>query len=157
MKVIIIGGGWAGTSAAISAKKAGAEVELYEKTDLLLGLGNVGGIMRNNGRYTATEELIALGVEDIFSIIDSCCIHKNIDFPGHKHAYLYNVTKIFDSFVALDNLSLNVEKGSIYGLVGPNGSGKTTIMKAIAGIYKVDSGEIFINDKKSFENIEVGF
>lgn len=94
MKVIIIGGGWAGTSAAISAKKAGAEVELYEKTDLLLGLGNVGGIMRNNGRYTATEELIALGVEDIFSIIDSCCIHKNIDFPGHKHAYLYNVTKI---------------------------------------------------------------
>ncbi|MCI5727372.1 MAG: FAD-dependent oxidoreductase, partial [Clostridium sp.] len=94
MKVIIIGGGWAGTSAAISAKKAGAEVELYEKTDLLLGLGNVGGIMRNNGRYTATEELIALGVEDIFSIIDRCCIHKNIDFPGHKHAYLYNVTKI---------------------------------------------------------------
>ena len=90
MKVIIIGGGWAGTSAAISAKKAGAEVELYEKTDLLLGLGNVGGIMRNNGRYTATEELIALGVEDIFSIIDSCCIHKNIDFPGHKHAYLYS-------------------------------------------------------------------
>ena len=42
-----------------------------------------------------------------------------------------NVTKIFDSFTALDKLSLNVEKGSIYGLVGPNGSGKTTIMKAI--------------------------
>jgi len=66
-----------------------------------------------------------------------------------------NVTKTFDSFTALDTLSLNVEKGSIYGLVGPNGSGKTTIMKAIAGIYKVDSGEIFIDGQKSFENVEV--
>lgn len=66
-----------------------------------------------------------------------------------------NVTKTFDSFTALDTLSLNVEKGSIYGLVGPNGSGKTTIMKAIAGIYKIDSGEILIDGKKSFENVEV--
>ena len=66
-----------------------------------------------------------------------------------------NVTKTFDSFTALDTLSLNVEKGSIYGLVGPNGSGKTTIMKAIAGIYKVDNGEILIDGKKSFENVEV--
>jgi len=45
MKVIIIGGGWAGCAAALTAKKAGAEVHIYEKTDLLLGLGNVGGIM----------------------------------------------------------------------------------------------------------------
>ena len=66
-----------------------------------------------------------------------------------------NVTKKFDSFLALDDLSLNVEKGSVYGLVGPNGSGKTTIMKAIAGIYKVDSGDISIDGKKSFENVEV--
>ena len=63
MKVVIIGGGWAGVSAAITASKAGAEVHLYEKTDLLLGLGNVGGIMRNNGRFTAAEELKALGLE----------------------------------------------------------------------------------------------
>lgn len=66
-----------------------------------------------------------------------------------------NVTKTFDSFTALDTLNLNVDKGSIYGLVGPNGSGKTTIMKAIAGIYKVDNGEIFIDGKKSFENVEI--
>ena len=54
MKVIIVGGGWSGCAAALTAKKAGAEVHVYEKTDLLLGLGNVGGIMRNNGRYTAS-------------------------------------------------------------------------------------------------------
>ena len=49
-KIVVIGGGWAGCAAALAAKKAGAEVVLLEKTYLLLGLGNVGGIMRNNGR-----------------------------------------------------------------------------------------------------------
>ena len=94
MKVIIIGGGWAGVSAGISAKKAGADVHIYEKTDLLLGLGNVGGIMRNNGRYTALEELKILGGYEFVNVIDSCCRHKDIDFPGHKHASLYDVNKI---------------------------------------------------------------
>lgn len=88
MKIIIIGGGWSGTAAAIAARKAGAEVEIIEKTDLILGLGNVGGIMRNNGRYTAAEELIALGAGDLFNITDANTLHKNIDFPGHRHAWL---------------------------------------------------------------------
>jgi hypothetical protein len=94
MKAIIIGGGWSGVAAAIAAKKAGAEVEIYEKTDMLLGLGNVGGIMRNNGRYTASEELIALGAGDLINITDKLSRHKNINFPGHKHAWLYDVNKI---------------------------------------------------------------
>lgn len=94
MKVIIIGGGWAGTAAAISAKKAGADVTLYEKTDMLLGLGNVGGIMRNNGRYTASEELINLGGGELINITDKITRHKNVDFPGHKHAWLYDVNNI---------------------------------------------------------------
>jgi hypothetical protein len=94
LKVIIIGGGWSGCSAAITAKKAGATVVLYEKTDMLLGLGNVGGIMRNNGRYTASEEMIALGAGDLIRLTDKNSRHKNIDFPGHKHAWLYDVNKI---------------------------------------------------------------
>ncbi|MFQ7473387.1 MAG: FAD-dependent oxidoreductase, partial [Anaerovoracaceae bacterium] len=93
-KVVIIGGGWSGCAAALSAKKAGAEVTLLEKTDLLLGLGNVGGIMRNNGRFTAAEENIALGAKELFGITDKCSRHVNIDFPGHKHASLYDVTKV---------------------------------------------------------------
>lgn len=91
MKIIIIGGGWAGCSAALQAAKLGAEVELYERTDLLLGVGNVGGIMRNNGRFTASEELINLGAGDFIQIMDYIAIHKNIDFPGHKHAWLCDV------------------------------------------------------------------
>lgn len=94
MKVVVIGGGWAGCAASLTAKKAGADVYLYEKTDMLLGLGNVGGIMRNNGRYTASEELIELGAGDLINICDEASLHKNINFSGHKHANLYDVNII---------------------------------------------------------------
>ncbi|MGG7177873.1 FAD-dependent oxidoreductase [Clostridium paraputrificum] len=93
MKVVVIGGGWAGCSAALEAIKCGSEVELYERTDLLLGVGNVGGIMRNNGRYTAAEELINLGAGEFMNIMDSIALHKNMEFPGHKHAWLCDVSK----------------------------------------------------------------
>ncbi len=93
-RLVIIGGGWAGCAAAVAARKAGAEVTLLERTDMLLGLGNVGGIMRNNGRFTAAEENIALGASELFAITDKLSRHVNIDFPGHKHASLYDVTKI---------------------------------------------------------------
>ena len=113
MKVIIIGGGWAGCAAALTAKKAGAEVHIYEKTDLLLGLGNVGGIMRNNGRYTASEELIALGGGDLIKLTDKCARHKDIDFPGHKHATLYDVNKIegvVRDYLKEKGINLHMEK-----------------------------------------------
>jgi hypothetical protein len=93
-KVIIIGGGWAGCAAAITAIKNKAEVVLIEKTDMLLGCGLVGGIMRNNGRFTATEEAIIMGAGELFELADSLSRHKNIDFPGHSHASLYDVLKI---------------------------------------------------------------
>jgi hypothetical protein len=93
-KVVVIGGGWAGCAAALSAKKAGAEVALLEKTDCLLGTGLVGGIMRNNGRFTATEEMIALGGGDLFKLTDENSRHVNIEFPGHQHANLYDVARM---------------------------------------------------------------
>ncbi len=91
MKVIVVGGGWSGCAAALSARTQGAEVHLIERTDMLLGTGLVGGIMRNNGRFTATEEIIAMGGGELFQLIDQNTLHQNIDFPGHHHASLYNV------------------------------------------------------------------
>jgi len=91
MKAIIVGGGWSGCAAALSARKQGAQVVLIERTDMLLGTGLVGGIMRNNGRYTATEEMIAMGGGEIFQLTDQNSLHRNFDFPGHRHASLYNV------------------------------------------------------------------
>lgn len=93
-KVVVIGGGWSGVAAAVRAVKSGAEAVILEKTDLLLGLGNVGGIMRNNGRLTATEENIALGAGELFEITDRLSTHKNVDFPGHEHAGFYDVVMV---------------------------------------------------------------
>lgn len=91
MKVVVVGGGWAGCAASLASRKQGAEVWLIERTDMLLGTGLVGGIMRNNGRFTAAEEMIAMGGGDFFQLIDENTLHRNIQFPGHSHVSLYNV------------------------------------------------------------------
>jgi len=93
-RIVVAGGGWSGCAAAVEARKSGAEVVLLERTDMLLGTGLVGGIVRNNGRYTATEELCAMGGGEIFSVIDQNLLHKNISFPGHEHADLYSVATL---------------------------------------------------------------
>jgi len=108
-KVIIVGGGWSGCAAAISAKNAGAEVTVLERTDMLLGTGLVGGIMRNNGRYTATEEIIEMGGGDLFEICDECSRHTNIEFPGHKHANLYDIAKTHGKVLRhMEGMGINV-------------------------------------------------
>ncbi len=94
VKVVVVGGGWSGCGAAIAAAKAGAQVTLLERTDMLLGTGLVGGIMRNNGRFTATEEAIAMGANELYDATDATARHKNLDFPGHKHSSLDDVAKI---------------------------------------------------------------
>lgn len=94
MKTIIAGGGWAGCAAALSARKEGADVTLVERMDMLLGTGLVGGIMRNNGRFTATEEMIAMGGGELFELIDEHSPYRDVEFPGHRHASLYSVATI---------------------------------------------------------------
>lgn len=56
-----------------------------------------------------------------------------------------NLTKKYDSKVAVDNLSLKVEAGQICAFIGHNGAGKTTTLKAIAGIIEFDEGEILVD------------
>lgn len=94
MKILIAGGGWSGCSAALTARQNGAEVTLLERTDLLLGTGLAGGIMRNNGRFTAAEEMIFMGGGALFQIIDANLRHKNVRFPGHEHADLYDIFRV---------------------------------------------------------------
>jgi hypothetical protein len=93
-EIVIAGGGWAGCGAALSAATAGADVVLLERTDMLLGTGLVGGIFRNNGRFTAAEEAMAMGGGELFKTMDEMTKHKNIRFPGHDHASLYDVLNI---------------------------------------------------------------
>ncbi|OEH86444.1 ABC transporter [Desulfuribacillus stibiiarsenatis] len=65
-----------------------------------------------------------------------------------------SIKKKFDSMEAVKDVSLHIDKGSIYGLLGSNGAGKTTLLKIIAGIYKQDSGEVLIGGEPIFENVE---
>ncbi len=55
---------------------------------------------------------------------------------------LEHVTKTFGATIAVDDLSLHVPAGSIYGFIGPNGSGKTTTLRMILNIFRPDSGDV---------------
>ena len=61
---------------------------------------------------------------------------------------LKGITKTFGSVVANNNVELNVKQGEILALLGENGSGKTTLMNMLSGIYKPDSGQIFVDGKE---------
>ena len=65
---------------------------------------------------------------------------------------LTNVTKTFDGFKALDDLSMSVPKGAVYGLVGPNGAGKSTAIRCLLGVYRPDSGSITLDGAPVYEN-----
>ena len=58
-----------------------------------------------------------------------------------------NLTKTYGHKKAVDDLSLHIESGNIYGFIGHNGAGKTTTLKAIVGIMNFDSGDILIDGK----------
>lgn len=58
-----------------------------------------------------------------------------------------NLTKKYKETLAIDDLSLEIEKGKVVGLLGPNGSGKSTLLKLIVGLLKKDSGKILIDGK----------
>lgn len=66
-----------------------------------------------------------------------------------------DVTKTFGQVVALNHLSLHIEDGSVFGLVGSNGAGKSTLLRILSGVYRQDGGEVLIDGEAPFENIGV--
>src|SRR4030042_4215072 len=59
------------------------------------------------------------------------------------------LTKRFGRFTAVDNLNLKIKRGETYGLLGPNGSGKTTTIKILCGLMKVTGGEAMVLGKRA--------
>ena len=68
---------------------------------------------------------------------------------------LKNVTKGFDNFKVLDGIDLEVQKGTAFGLLGSNGAGKSTILRLLSGIYKQESGEVFVDGESVYDNPEI--
>ena len=61
---------------------------------------------------------------------------------------LKGVSKSFPGVKALDNVQLSVRPGTVHALMGENGAGKSTLMKCLFGIYKMDSGEVYLDGQK---------
>ena len=62
---------------------------------------------------------------------------------------LKNVSKSFPGVKALDGVNLSLRPGKVHALMGENGAGKSTLMKCLFGIYKMDEGEIYLDDAKT--------
>src|SRR5437016_1477379 len=60
---------------------------------------------------------------------------------------MLDISKRFPGVIALDNVSLEVGKGEVVGLVGENGAGKSTLMKILGGVHQPDGGELRVEDK----------
>lgn len=63
-----------------------------------------------------------------------------------------NVSKKYGKFEAIKNADVVIEEGTVHGIIGENGSGKTTIIKCLTGIYKPDLGEVLMDSKNVYEN-----
>lgn len=66
-----------------------------------------------------------------------------------------SLVKCFGDFTALSEMTTCIQNGSIYGLVGSNGSGKSTFLRLIAGVYLPDGGSLAVNGQTVFENVAV--
>lgn len=66
-----------------------------------------------------------------------------------------NLTKRFDQIVAVDHINATIKDGSVFGLIGTNGAGKSTFLRMVSGILKPDEGSITIDGQEVFENIAV--
>jgi ABC-2 type transport system ATP-binding protein len=66
-----------------------------------------------------------------------------------------NLTKKFDDIVAVDHVSAQIRDGSVFGLIGTNGAGKSTFLRMLSGILKPDEGTVTIDGEQIFENEKV--
>ena len=86
-KVVVIGGGIAGISAAVGAKKAGAEVILVERQDQLMGIGRIAGSMDVGGRYPLHLEAVEMGAWEVNKVLDDISL-DNMDNYRKSQTFL---------------------------------------------------------------------
>ncbi len=98
------------------------------------------------------EREIAIEVKNLY------ISYRNLQKFSIKQSLLHMKKVQVDVFQAVKDVSFKVEKGEILGIIGKNGSGKSTMLKALAGIFSADSGSIDLKDHSvSLLSIGVGF
>lgn len=66
-----------------------------------------------------------------------------------------SLSKYFDKMKAIDNVSVHIEEGHVFGLIGTNGAGKSTFMRALSGVLRPDTGQILIDGEPVYDNPSV--
>lgn len=87
---------------------------------------------------------------DKSEVLSIRALEKGVEMDTGKDILIKvrNVSKSFGGVIAVNNISFDLNKGEILGIIGPNGSGKTTITNVITGFVKPDSGEVFFREKR---------
>ncbi len=71
-----------------------------------------------------------------------------MEYSPEYAVQMHGIVKMFGSFCALDQVHLDVKKGSIHAILGENGAGKSTLMNVLYGLYQAEAGEIYLNGEK---------
>ena len=63
-----------------------------------------------------------------------------------------HVSKRFGDVVAVKDVTVDIKKGEVFGLIGTNGAGKSTFLRMVSGVLKPDNGSVIVDDKRVYEN-----
>ena len=67
---------------------------------------------------------------------------------------IHNLTKTFEKIKAVDDVSVTIKDNTVFGLIGTNGAGKSTVLRMVSGVLKPDSGTVAVDDLPVYDNVE---
>lgn len=91
------------------------------------------------------DEPLAINVERVTKYYK--VYHNYVSGPIKERLFFWRAERYFERFAALKDISMQVRRGEVVGIIGPNGCGKTTLLKSIAGLLPIDAGTVQISGK----------
>ena len=67
---------------------------------------------------------------------------------------IHNLTKTFDKIKAVDEVSVTIKDNTVFGLIGTNGAGKSTVLRMVSGVLRPDSGAVAVDNMPVYNNVE---
>lgn len=67
---------------------------------------------------------------------------------------IHNLTKTFEKIKAVDEVSVTIREKTVFGLIGTNGAGKSTVLRMVSGVLKPDDGTVAVDNMPVYDNVE---